>query len=82
MQTETDQTESIDAQAHDVALAMLNGRRNDARQFIAAHPQPATLALKVVRNLWNLSTLPGSPESILCDALLDVQALLDAQDQV
>ena len=71
----TDQMTGIDAEAHDVALAMLNGNRAQARTAIINHARPDVFALKVVRNLWHLE---GSGDvNALCDALLNVQSLLD-----
>ena len=79
-QAEQTPTIGIDAEARETALQMINGNRSDAREFIAGHDQPATLALKIVRNLWHLEG--SGSENALCDAVLNVQALLDAQDQV
>lgn len=72
-------SEALQVEARETAWQIINGNRADARQFIEGHDRPATLALKVVRNLWTLSTEKDTGGALV-DAVLNVQALLeDAQ---
>ena len=71
----------IDIEATEMAMQMINGNRNDVREFLAGHDQPATLALKIVRNLWTMSELEDNGQAMV-EAVLDVQALLSVQSEV
>lgn len=60
-------------EAREMALQLINGNRNEVRQFVAGHDTPAKLVLAIVRCL----VAEGSEDGDALLAVVNLQSLLE-----
>jgi hypothetical protein len=62
----------LQAEAHEMALQLMDGNRDEVREFISQHATPAKLCLAIVRHLTGESTW-----HLTLDHVVNVQSLIE-----